>query len=244
MDENKIIKDFINKKAIVVNPESLVSDVIKQMLKYQIDGFPVVKNGKLVGFISILDILFKNPQAKIDRYMKKPITITENFTIKEVIKLMLRKGLSKIPVVDNDKNFIGIVTHTDILRAYIERSSMEKVFKIKEIIEGIYNCKILIKEDKVKIDTLIPTQAEVNEEELECRLYEVKNSLIEPIIVLKTEDKNLLVDGHTRLVAADMLHVPELPAYILMADKKIEFGLEKTAKKLNLKSVKDIQISK
>ncbi|MFN3527526.1 MAG: CBS domain-containing protein, partial [Candidatus Altarchaeaceae archaeon] len=230
---------------ITVSPNSTVEEVISMILKYDIEGFPVVENKKLVGFISIMDILLKDPKEKIEKFMKREVfTAKEDSKVSEITRLMLRKGISKVPIVDEDGNFIGIITHRDILRCYVERTTMEKVMKIKEILEQIHNCKISIKEEFVDVNTLIPTQQEIDEDELEARIYEIKNSLAEPIAVLRTKNKNLLIDGHTRAVAAKKLNIEKLQSYVLIPNIEIDFGLEKIPEKLNLRSVDDIKILK
>lgn len=247
MNEEKTInevKEFMHRKAIIVSPDFTVEEVMNMILKHNIDGFPVVDNGKLVGFISIIDILFKDPKEKIEKFMNKNvITASENSTINEITRQMLRKGISRIPIVGKNKEFIGIITHTDILRCFVEHTTIEKVLKIKDVFERLHNCKISIINEEININELIPTQGEIDEDELEARLYEVKNSLAEPIVVLRTKNKNLIIDGHTRVVAAKMLNVEKLHCYVLIPDKKIDFGIEKIPKKLNLKSIEDIKIS-
>lgn len=47
------------------------------------------------------------------------ITITENTSIDEVIKLMAEKGLKRLPVVNSDKKFIGMLSRDSLLRAGI-----------------------------------------------------------------------------------------------------------------------------
>lgn len=241
--DKKYVKDYFHKHIIVARPKSTVEEVERMALKYQHVGFPVVENGKLVGFISILDILFRNPKATIDKFMRKKVIVaTPDMEISQAAKIMLRKGIYSLPVIDENNRFIGMISNMDILRTEIEHSSYEKVLKTKKTFENLHNCKISIKEGNVNVHELIPTQSSINADELEGRIYEIQKDLNEPIIVLRTNNKNFIIDGHHRAVAAVRLNIKEIAAYILVPETPVRFGYEETADKLNLKSLNDIEI--
>ena len=45
--------------------------------------------------------------------VRKPITVTSDMTIREVIELTRSMGISGVPVVDGEQT-VGIVTHRDL----------------------------------------------------------------------------------------------------------------------------------
>ncbi|PKP61105.1 MAG: hypothetical protein CVT88_00990 [Candidatus Altiarchaeales archaeon HGW-Altiarchaeales-1] len=73
--DKKYVKDYLHTDIIIVMPKFTVEEVERMVLKYQHVGFPVVENEKLVGFISVLDILFRNPKATIDKFMRKDVIV-------------------------------------------------------------------------------------------------------------------------------------------------------------------------
>lgn len=239
----KIVKDYLHTGVITVMPKFTVEKVERMVLKYQHVGFPVVENEKLVGFISILDILFRHPKATIDKFMSTNVIVaTTEMEISRAAKIMWRNGIYSLPVIDENNKLIGIISNADILRADIERSCYDKVLKIKEMFENLHNCKINIAEGNVNVQNLIFTQNNINADELRARVYEMQKNLNEPIVVLRTNNKNFIIDGHHRAVAAIRLGIKEISAYILTSDTQVKFGYEETANKLNLKSVNDIVI--
>lgn len=241
--DKKYVRDYFRTDVITVKPNFTVEEVERMVLKYQHVGFPVVENGKLVGFISILDILFRNPKATIDKFMRtKVIVATPDMEISHAARVMWRSGISSLPVIGKNNEFIGIISHADILRTEIEHSSYDKVLKIKETLENLHDCEILINEEKVYVQNLIPTQSTIHMDELQGRIYEIQKNLNEPIVVLRTNSGDYIIDGHHRAVAAAKLNIKEIAAYVLTSKKPIKFGHEETANKLNLKCLDNIEI--
>lgn len=240
--KSDIVKDYMSKNVIYVNPDCTVEEIERMVVKYDIDGFPVVENDEITGFISILDVLLKEPKKEVRGLMSKDlITVDPETTIDHAARIMFRRGLSRLPVVDN-KKIVGIISHADILRAHIEDSTEEKLMKTKETLEKIHHCKISIKRERIKISRLTPSQHKIGMDELEGRMYELKKSLTSPIVVVRSRNRDIIVDGHHRAIAAKKLGMETIDAHVLVPEKDIEFGFEKTANSLNLRTVDDIKI--
>ncbi len=92
------------------------------------------------------------------------------------------------------------------------------------------------------INQLVPTQSKIYADELEGRTYELKKGMVEPIVVIRKPGKLLLVDGHHRVIAARKLGIDTMDAYILILEKDISLGMEKTARNIGLHSLNDIKI--
>jgi len=241
--DKKYVREYLHKNAIVAEPDFTVKQVKIMVMKYQHIGFPVVKDRKLVGFISILDILFKDPNATIDKFMKKDVIVaTPDMDLYRAAKIMWRNSVYTLPVIEEDNKFVGVITNKDILRAQIEHSSEDKVLKIKKMLEDLHNCKINIIMKDVVVKNLIPTQTTIDEDELQGRIYEMKRKLNEPIIVLSVNNKEYIIDGHHRALAAVKLGIDKIHAYVLTSTTPVKFGYEETANKLNIKSIMDIKI--
>jgi CBS domain-containing protein len=52
-----LVEDVMNKDVIIIKDNSMLSDAVKIMLKKNISGLPVMKNGKLVGIITKTDLV-------------------------------------------------------------------------------------------------------------------------------------------------------------------------------------------
>ncbi|AEH07223.1 CBS domain-containing ParB/RepB/Spo0J family partition protein [Methanothermococcus okinawensis] len=240
------VEEYMTKNVDYVNPEDKVKDVIELIKKTSHDTFPVVLNGKLIGIVSVHDLIGKDENEKIKNLMTKRenmIVTKPDANVRDVGRIMFRTGFSKLPVVDDDNNILGIITNTDVIRSQIEKTTPKKLNKIIETYKNLgYDLKL--KKGVVPVEKIKPTQSKVYEDELFGRLYELKRGLAEPIIVIKTKkgDNYILIDGHHRAVACYLSKIPELDAYIIEINTDKPLGIEKTAEKQGLKTLSDIDI--
>lgn len=238
------VVDYMSKNVITVRPDQPIKGILRLMRETSHDGFPVVEDGRLVGIITTRDLVFKKKGAKIRDFMSDKVVVTFPETdLMDAARVMFRMGYSRLPVVNEDRKLIGIITNADVIRSQIERATPEKVKKITDSLEKLYAIKTIVRSGRVRIDKLIPTQGEIHPDEFRGREYEMKRGLAEPIVVIKSGDKLLLVDGHHRALAAHKIGLREIDAYIIVPSKNIEFGLEKAAKAAGLHNIEDMKVS-
>ena len=105
---------------VTIPPEMPVRDVIALQRERKISGFPVVKNGKVVGIVTNRDLRFETqldqPVKAIMTPQKKLITVREGASRQEAMELMHRHRLERVLVVDDDFQLKGLVTVQDILK--------------------------------------------------------------------------------------------------------------------------------
>lgn len=235
------VKDYMTKDIVAVSPSQTIDAVLELIEKTKHDGFPVVQDNELVGIITARDVIFRKKIVK--EAMSKRVVVTYPETkIMDAARVMFREGYSRLPVVDESKKVIGLITNMDVLRSQIERATPEKVEKLREYFEKLHNIATKTEIRKVKVLELKPTQNKITFDELRGREYELKRGLAEHIVVVQVKDRLLLVDGHHRALAALNLGIEELTAYIITIEQDITLGIEKTAEVLGLKTLKDIKI--
>lgn len=240
------VKDYMTKNVITVKPETPNIDVIKIMKKTKHDGFPVINDDRVtVGIVTASDLLLKDwvDGDTINKIMStEVIVVNENMSINDASRVMFRHGVSRLPVVDNNRRAVGIITNTDMVRSHIERSTPTKVNSFRKTMEQLYNIKTKLLREKVPVDKIRPTQDRVYADELLGRQYELERGLAEPTIVVKTGNRYILVDGHHRAVACAKIGLKEIDSYVIDLQKDISLGMEKTAEKQGIKTFKDIEI--
>jgi len=248
--EKKWVRDYMTKAVDTISIDAVVQDVIDAIKRTAHDGFPVVKGDEVVGYISARDIILVSPNAspdtpvrEIDEIFRKHLLVAEpDMAMTDVARVIVRSGIQKLPVIDEKNRLCGIISNTDVLRSQIEHVSPEKVYKLMDTLHRLHGIVPQMKRGAVPLRNLRPTQSRIYQDELEGRMYELKQGLAEPIIAIKMPKRTLLVDGHHRAVAAQKMGIKILEAYIITITEDIELGLERTARELHLGEIADIEI--
>ena len=123
------VKEIMTTDVIYVHPEEGIVKAFEKLLKYRISCLPVVdRDRKIVGIVTTTDI---GHNLIEDRYTldttvgdvmtKEVITIKPDEPIINAIKKMDEYGgkdeiINQLPVVDEGKKLVGIVSDGDIIR--------------------------------------------------------------------------------------------------------------------------------
>ncbi|MDR2829677.1 MAG: CBS domain-containing protein [Methanobrevibacter sp.] len=244
MSKKSIVKEYMTKNVTSVHPETFINEIINIMKETGHDGFPVVnENNEITGFVTSFDFVLKDQAELIKDIMSTNVVVAqEDMSINDTARVMFRHGVSKLPVIDKNGKLKGIITNTDMVRSNIERTTPNKVESFKKTLEQLYSIKPSLKRMKVKVDDLRPTQDKIFADELQGREYELKRGLTEPVIVAKTGNRWILIDGHHRAVASINLNHNEIDAYVIDLNKNVKLGMERTADKNGLHTFNDIKI--
>jgi len=127
-----LVKDHMTSPVVSISSDTSLSEAHKIMADKKVRRLPVVAKGKLVGIVSLNDVLEAKPSAasslsvwelnylvanlKIKDIMSSNVfSIAPDATIGDAARMMLERKFSGIPVTEND-NLIGIITESDIFR--------------------------------------------------------------------------------------------------------------------------------
>ena len=242
MDKKKV-RDYMTYDVVTINVHATTREVMEKIQKTGHDGFPVINEKEVVGYISARDLLFVPPATPVEKVMSQHLIVADpDMSINDAARVIFRSGIQKLPVVDQNNRLLGIISNTDVIRTQIEHVSPEKVFNFMTTLNKLPGINPELKREVVPIDQLIPTQSKIYEDELEGRMYEIRKGLAEPLIVIRRPGKLILVDGHHRAIAAKKLGIKTLDAYVIEVNEDIELGMERTAKAMSLKNLDDIQV--
>ena len=242
-EKKSYVKDYMTKNVISVSPETKTEEIITLMKKSHHNSYPVVKGEQLVGMVTSFDIIVKDAAETVEGIMTTNLVVAnKNLSINDASRVMFRRGISRMPVVDDDGHLVGIITNTDMVRSHIERSTPNKVEYFKNTLEQLYGIKTTLRHMRVETNKLRPTQDRVYADELEGRTYELERGLAEPAIVVKTGDRWILVDGHHRAVASSQKGYETVDSYVIDLGQDIKLGMEKTADRAGIKTFDDIEI--
>ena len=144
------IKEIMSKAPAVIEANRSVGAVLSLLREHGISHLPVLEEGKIVGLISLHDIIEQifyprkkrtvgdikgenvpilNVPAK--GIMTKPvITVQPNITLRDAEKKMHDQNISCLPIVESNK-LVGIVTKLDFLEPISQLEVIERKFTIQ-----------------------------------------------------------------------------------------------------------------
>ncbi|HKH89134.1 MAG TPA: IMP dehydrogenase [Nitrososphaera sp.] len=101
-----------------IKPDLTVAEAKKAMAEYSVSGLLVEDRGKLLGIITRRDITFENNnRLKVSELMTKDvITAKVGLTIDQAKGILHTKRIEKLPVVDDKRHIVGLITSKDILK--------------------------------------------------------------------------------------------------------------------------------
>lgn len=116
------IKDIMSKDVEVVSPETLLHEVAKKMQASDCGSVLVAEDDRLVGVITDRDIALRcvakshDPAStRADQVMTKEILYCRaGDEMEDVVQNMMRNKVRRLPVLDDDKRLVGIVSLGDM----------------------------------------------------------------------------------------------------------------------------------
>jgi acetoin utilization protein AcuB len=161
-----IIKDWMTKDVITVDPETSMMRAAKLMKEKGIRRLPVVDDkGKVVGMLSDRDVKEASPskattldvhelyyllsEIKVKNIMSpNPMTIRDTDTVVKCAAIMHDKKISGLPVLNEQGELVGIMTQNEVYRVLLS-------------ITGIYH-------GGIQIGLKLPDQRGTLKEVLDC----------------------------------------------------------------------------
>ena len=120
------VADVMTKSVEVCRQNTKVGKVIEMMHNSKHNGFPVLnEKTELVGMVTLQDVREAPVEGIMERMVSdlmshKLITTYPDETLEEVFHIFSRYDIGHLPVVlpDNPKKLIGILTRSDVIKAY------------------------------------------------------------------------------------------------------------------------------
>ncbi|MGQ9499754.1 MAG: CBS and ACT domain-containing protein [Dissulfurimicrobium sp.] len=121
------IKNWMTKDIVVaIQPNASLYEAVELMRQHSIRHLPVTENGLMQGLVTesnILQYLFYPSMLKeltvSDIMIINPITVDPNASLDSVARLIQHYKIGCLPVLEK-RQLVGMITNTDIVRAFIE----------------------------------------------------------------------------------------------------------------------------
>ena len=114
------VGDIASRDVISFTMDCSIKEACKKLADNDIDGAPVIKDGKVVGVFTLTDLVHAIADDKenltVGELMSTNVVIVnEDLKIANAIEVMLKKSISRLIVADHNQVLLGIVTRTDLI---------------------------------------------------------------------------------------------------------------------------------
>jgi CIC family chloride channel protein len=119
------VGDAMCKDVVTVGPGMSLTELMEHISRYRHVGYPVLAQDSLAGIITLDDVV-KVPVDERDRLtvgdiMKTGVVVAHpEETVGEALDRMYQNAIGRLPVVDSDNplKLLGIITRSDVVKAY------------------------------------------------------------------------------------------------------------------------------
>ncbi|MCE9647743.1 MAG: CBS domain-containing protein [Chloroflexi bacterium] len=130
------VREVMTARLHTTSPEVSLSDVLEILRLNRISGVPVVQDDQLVGVISIEDIvraMERNDLTEtVGQYMtRRLVTVASYDSIIKAMQTFTESRVGRLPVVDEEKKLVGMITKGDITRGIL--LALQKDYKEEEV---------------------------------------------------------------------------------------------------------------
>jgi CBS domain-containing protein len=112
-------------QVITISPEATVQEALETMASKRVSSLPVTRGTDLIGIISERDYIRRAVPKRIvpwdvlvkDIMTEKVVCVTLDNTIRDCMELMSTHRFRHLPVVDDAKLLVGMLSMSDLLQA-------------------------------------------------------------------------------------------------------------------------------
>jgi CBS domain-containing protein/anti-sigma regulatory factor (Ser/Thr protein kinase) len=124
------IKDVMETAVITAARNQTMRHIQMLMRENRITGVPIVEEKKLVGLVSIDDIVTALDKGFIEcpveeRMTRNVIVLQDDMPLSFAISYLNKYRYSRFPVLDKDQNLVGILTSSNVIRSLLVEMNRE-----------------------------------------------------------------------------------------------------------------------
>jgi len=113
------VKDIMTGNVRSVGPDTTLREIQRTMRENKVSGVPIVDDGRLVGMISVDDIIRALDQGYIDspaavHMSRKLVVLEDDMPVSFAISSFEKHRYGRFPVLNKNRELVGIVTSRDV----------------------------------------------------------------------------------------------------------------------------------
>jgi acetoin utilization protein AcuB len=203
-----LIRYWMRQPVITVDRKASMQDAIHLMKEQRIRRLPVTDKGALCGILTdgdvkrasasdattldIHELLYLISKIKVASIMTRKVhTIHQDWTIEEAAALLLDHKISGAPVVNDKGRLVGVITQTDIFRATLYITGLEKrgihvALLLEDTPGSIMQIVNLVREHQGRMASILSTyeRAPAGYRRVYLRFYDVPRERLDDLLEL------------------------------------------------------------
>jgi len=150
-----IVADLMTRDVVTVSPSVTYEACVRLMRMHGVGALPVVDHGKVAGIVTMTDLVLKERRPTVrERYeqtvsraaprrglmasqlmTRHIVTVRPDTPLSAAVREMFEHRVNRLPVVDDDRRLMGIVSRSDVLRMFL-RSDVSIRRDVTTAVEG------------------------------------------------------------------------------------------------------------
>ncbi|MFH7597902.1 CBS domain-containing protein [Streptomyces racemochromogenes] len=175
------VADLMTDEVVSAAPGTAFKDVAKLLAQYDISGVPVLDDeDRVAGVVSQTDVLAHagpgsdappgdgtpaRPTTAGEVMSAPAVTVSADTTAADAARLMTRRGVERLPVVDEEDRLVGIITRRDLLRMFL-RPDSEIRRRVQEVLRDVAgvpagDVEVHVVDGIVTLEGLVPRRSQL-----------------------------------------------------------------------------------
>ncbi|MFJ8114288.1 CBS domain-containing protein [Streptomyces sp. NPDC096132] len=138
-----VVSDVMTRAVVAVGRDALFKDVVRLMERWNVSAVPVLEgDGRVIGVVSEADLLPKEEfrddvpdrftqrqrlsdlakagTVTAEELMSSPaVTVHGTTTLSEAARIMARRKVKRLPVIDDEGRLEGVASRSDLLKVFL-----------------------------------------------------------------------------------------------------------------------------
>lgn len=125
------VTDIMTEKVLTIGPEETIIDLREKMKNLKVSGLPVCEGEKMVGIISIEDLIEALTNGETDKKIKDKMTKSVEYLYSDELLIQAvnkfdKLGIGRFPVLDRNTNkLVGLITKGDIVKGLLKQLEID-----------------------------------------------------------------------------------------------------------------------
>jgi CBS domain-containing protein len=124
------VEDAMTRHGITISPDASMAEFREMLRVNRISGTPVIQDGKMVGIVSIEDLIKALAAGELgakvgEKMFLNPVTLYADEPLVHAVSRFSQLRFGRFPVVNREGELVGIITQGDIMRAMLKRLEVD-----------------------------------------------------------------------------------------------------------------------